>query len=163
MLCKPLRATERGASVRAGARTTKTYGSPLHRHMFAASSSIGPAGRTLSHSPDPAAGRATCFQGRLQLQVGSSWGKIEKLTGEELQQAPPYCAAYDISAARRTYGALLLRQQQGQLLAYILPALSDPAACAALEKHCPAVPSVTAAFDEPQRMAASRWGHHWLW
>ncbi len=94
--------------------------------------------------------------------MGSSWGKIEKLTGEELQQAPPYCDAYDISAARRSYGALLLRQQQSQLLAYVLPADTQQAAgTAAQSQYCP-VPCVTAAYDEPQRMAASRWGYSCL-
>lgn len=121
-----------------------------------------------SHSKSTAAllwsvaGRATCFQGRLQVQVGSSWGKVEKLTGEELQQAPPYCAAHDISAARRSYGALLLRQQQSQLLAYILPADTQQAAGAAAQVHYCPVPCVTAAYDEPQRMAASRWGCSYL-
>lgn len=35
-----------------------------------------------------AAGKVTSYKGHIQVQIGSSWGKVERINGEEVSSVP---------------------------------------------------------------------------
>ncbi len=108
----------------------------------------------------------------MQIQIGSSWGRLEKLNGQEVPCTLARSPATDISAAMRVYAALLLRLQEpadgggSQLQAYLLPPTPGavPSARGTGFKAEPAdkclavgpLPAVTASYAESDRAAASR-------
>ncbi|GIL56706.1 hypothetical protein Vafri_12014 [Volvox africanus] len=79
-------------------------------------------------------GKVSSYRGRMQIQIGSSWGRVEKVNGEEFVCTLPYSPATDLSAMERWYGALVVHASCGaghdvklgesipSLRAYVLPA-----------------------------------------
>ena len=92
------------------------------------------------------AGKVTSHNGHIQIQIGSSWGKVERLNGQEVAALLPLSAATNISAPERRYGALLLRQAGGAPPEAFLPRGAEAA---------PA-PAVHARYVETERAAACR-------
>ncbi|MEW5311596.1 MAG: hypothetical protein WDW38_003296 [Sanguina aurantia] len=131
-------------------------------------------------------GQVTCHRGQIQIQVGSSWGRIEKLNGDDFTCPLPYSIATDFSAHTHWYSTLLMRYAPPSaaagandssssptgLLLYILPALATPSAAPQQKGHAAGaaavtaaaavvgppcpLPAVTASFSETGRSAACR-------
>lgn len=116
-----------------------------------------------------ASGKVTAHQGKLQLQVGSSWGRLSKSNGSEVVNAlPARDDSNDFSSSEHFYGALVVRPgAAGALEAFVL---DPPLAAKNLKgrKGAPLTPSgaalltaspfpaLPAMFHEPPRPAASR-------
>ncbi|GLI65240.1 hypothetical protein VaNZ11_008725, partial [Volvox africanus] len=58
-------------------------------------------------------GKVSSYRGRMQIQIGSSWGRVEKVNGEEFVCTLPYSPATDLSAMERWYGALVVHASCG--------------------------------------------------
>ncbi|KAG2495666.1 hypothetical protein HYH03_006266 [Edaphochlamys debaryana] len=123
-------------------------------------------------------GRVSSYKGRMQIQIGSSWGRVEKANGDEFVCNLPYSVATDLSAVERWYGALVVHASSAgepsgrcRLRAFVLPpgahhhqpnagatgAERAAAAAAGILAAPPApVPCTTAGYAETERGAAHR-------
>ncbi|BDA42376.1 probable metal chaperone YciC at N-terminal half [Coccomyxa sp. Obi] len=88
-------------------------------------------------------GKVTSHKGRIQIQIGSSWGKVERINGEEVAQRLSHTPSTDISGPERQYGVLLLREQGSTLEAFV-------------SKERGLVASAYALYVETDRSAACR-------
>lgn len=91
-------------------------------------------------------GKVTSHKGHIQIQIGSSWGKVERLNGQEVASLLPLSAATNISAPERHYAALLLRQATGAPPEAFLPRGCEAAPAPAVHAH----------YVETERAAACR-------
>ncbi|KAJ3168260.1 hypothetical protein HDU88_001700 [Geranomyces variabilis] len=65
-------------------------------------------------------GRATCYAGRLQVQVGDKWGSIRKAVGNEGFGSLDFSAMNHLSESTRRYGVLLVRKDCDGVVEYLL-------------------------------------------
>ena len=93
----------------------------------------------------PCAGKVTSHRGHIQIQIGSSWGKVEHIKGQEIPALLPHSPATSISLPERLYGGLLLRQAGERAEAFLLRG-SEAEPVAALHAH----------YVETERAAACR-------
>ena len=91
------------------------------------------------------AGKVTSHRGHIQIQIGSSWGKVERVNGQEVASLLPHSAATNISLPERAYGGLLLRQAGDRAEAF-LPQGAEASPVQALHAH----------YVETERAAACR-------
>ncbi|KAK9817275.1 hypothetical protein WJX72_012139 [[Myrmecia] bisecta] len=97
-------------------------------------------------------GKVTSHKGHLQIQIGSSWGRVSLVHGESVASKPAYSPATDLSAPERLYACMLLRQQGGgiQVWSYMThDAAAKPG------PGCP-FPAVHADYAETGQSAAAR-------
>eukprot|EP00798_Chlamydomonas_sp_ICE-L_P032715 gene32715-3600_t len=103
-------------------------------------------------------GLVTCYKGHLQIQIGSSWGKMEKASGHEFICRIPYSPAYDISAAQHWFSALMIRRSGASYLVYTLPhdAKGAPSSMFNKKNKAGGGGGVPAGYKESGRAAAAR-------
>ena len=77
----------------------------------------------------------TSFRGHIQIQIGSSWGKVERVVGQDIPALLPHSPATSISAPERLYGGLLLRHRAGGHAEAFLPQGGEAEPVQALHAH----------------------------